>query len=374
MSKLVIFGSAVVDLTFTVRTSLPKEGESIPGKFEASPGGKGLYQAVACARLSSKLSSTTFISSIGNDQFGAQVRDILTMEHIHECIANQDLGDRETSVTDVVCMLVTPGKTTSYIGCRNATDRLSADFVRSEAAAVIQAADVVLVTFDAAVEATKEVISLARAAGKPTVINASPPHEKMPLSVVQGADFVVATHKEAWEWLRLQGHLQADELESKAEESVARKIGALGAKTVILTSDDNGCIVVDSLGSRHYEAYTGGTPMGGTGARSASCAGLAVALVDPFEVEWALADSTPESNRIATASAARYFATQKAGNIQAMPYRVDLERFFERWPPLKLISPSAAQTITTDKGSAQPNKQPDLSVLGSKQPPKERTS
>jgi ribokinase len=364
VSNFLVFGSAAMDMTFSVRSALPSAGESVQGSFDSSPGGKGLYQAVASARLSHRSSSTTFISAVGKDAFGDQISELLRIEHITDHMQWLDLPSKATNMTDVVGVFSATGSPTSYIGCREATDRLSVEYVKNETAA-IDAADAILITFDMAVEATQEIVALAKKAGKKIVINASPPNERMPLSVVQGVDYVVATLKEAAEWLRLAGGLSAEDVENLPEEAIGLRIQEQGARNVIITLDDAGCVVVDGRGSRHYEAYSIIVRMGGTGARSAFCAALMVALADPIDIPWAPISTAPELNLIATASAARYFANQRSARIQAMPYRSDLEKLFEQVPPLKLISERALQ---------QGSKSPDLKVVGSKPSAREKTS
>jgi len=78
MNDITVIGSNMIDLiTYTNR--MPVEGETIEApEFEMGFGGKGSNQAVAAARLGSKVS---MITMVGNDMFGKQ--------HIENYRANQ---------------------------------------------------------------------------------------------------------------------------------------------------------------------------------------------------------------------------------------------------------------------------------------------
>ena len=76
---VVVVGSANVDLVASVR-ELPRPGQTlIATGYAEHAGGKGLNQAVACARMGAK---TAFIGCIGNDDAGVGLRSILEREGI----------------------------------------------------------------------------------------------------------------------------------------------------------------------------------------------------------------------------------------------------------------------------------------------------
>lgn len=65
----------------TTVARLPRMGETLTGAdFRLSPGGKGLNQAVAAARMGVE---TFFIARLGGDEFGARLREFLTRENIN---------------------------------------------------------------------------------------------------------------------------------------------------------------------------------------------------------------------------------------------------------------------------------------------------
>ena len=76
---VVVVGSANLDLVATVE-ELPRPGQTlIATGYAVHAGGKGLYQAVACARMGAK---TAFVGCVGNDDAGAGLRAILEREGI----------------------------------------------------------------------------------------------------------------------------------------------------------------------------------------------------------------------------------------------------------------------------------------------------
>ena len=76
---VVVVGSCNLDLVSTT-THLPSPGETLRAvSYAEHAGGKGLNQAVACARMGAR---TAFIGCVGNDSAGIMLRDLLSSEGI----------------------------------------------------------------------------------------------------------------------------------------------------------------------------------------------------------------------------------------------------------------------------------------------------
>ena len=76
---VVVVGSCNLDLVSTT-THLPSPGETLRAiAYAEHAGGKGLNQAVACARMGAR---TAFIGCVGNDNAGIMLRDLLSSEGI----------------------------------------------------------------------------------------------------------------------------------------------------------------------------------------------------------------------------------------------------------------------------------------------------
>ena len=76
---VVVAGSCNLDLVSTT-THLPSPGETLRAvAYAEHAGGKGLNQAVACARMGAR---TAFIGCVGNDTAGTKLRELLNFEGI----------------------------------------------------------------------------------------------------------------------------------------------------------------------------------------------------------------------------------------------------------------------------------------------------
>lgn len=72
MNDLTVIGSNMIDL-ITYLDRMPVEGETVEApEFEMGFGGKGANQAIAAARLGSKV---RMITMVGHDNFGKQQLD-----------------------------------------------------------------------------------------------------------------------------------------------------------------------------------------------------------------------------------------------------------------------------------------------------------
>lgn len=76
---VVVIGSANLDLVAHLE-HLPKPGQTLlASSYAEHPGGKGLNQAVACARMGAK---TAFVGCVGDDDAGRFLRSVLESERI----------------------------------------------------------------------------------------------------------------------------------------------------------------------------------------------------------------------------------------------------------------------------------------------------
>lgn len=79
MSDVVVCGSLNMDLLSQVER-LPLPGETVPGlRYQHSAGGKGLNQAIACARMGVP---TAMIGAVGDDAHGAVLTGLLRAERV----------------------------------------------------------------------------------------------------------------------------------------------------------------------------------------------------------------------------------------------------------------------------------------------------
>ena len=120
MSRVVVCGSLNMDVVVQ-SARRPAVGETLSGATVSFlPGGKGLNQAVAAARLGVP---TAMVGAVGNDAFGNTLRGFLANDDIHvEAAADDDpvhvtsalvvnFGSRQASLFRTSCNAATASTT-----------------------------------------------------------------------------------------------------------------------------------------------------------------------------------------------------------------------------------------------------------------------
>ena len=85
MSDICVLGNFVADNTFYAE-KLPAKGQTIFGSgFQVGPGGKGSNQAIAAARLNSKV---CFLGKVGDDEYGKIAIELYKKNNLNhkECL------------------------------------------------------------------------------------------------------------------------------------------------------------------------------------------------------------------------------------------------------------------------------------------------
>ena len=77
--RVIVVGGAVMDATFRTKGLPPSETSTEAYSFDLSPGGKGVSQAVAAARLGLDV---TLIAAVADDRFGQDIVDYLLDEGV----------------------------------------------------------------------------------------------------------------------------------------------------------------------------------------------------------------------------------------------------------------------------------------------------
>ena len=95
--RVIVLGGAVMDATFHTK-DIPPRGTSIEAyAFELAPGGKGLWQAVAAARLGLDVA---LIAAVANDRFGHEIVNHLRDEGVDTSLLKL-IDDAHTPFTGV---------------------------------------------------------------------------------------------------------------------------------------------------------------------------------------------------------------------------------------------------------------------------------
>ena len=164
--SILVTGSVNVDFILRV-TALPRPNETIHGHDMAvAIGGKGLNQAVACARLGT---ATRMIAAVGDDSFAGQATGYLTANGV-DTAEVKALPGVATGVANIFVaddgqnmIVVTPG----------ANARLTPEMVDA-AESAIAGAKALMVQLETPLETVKRALEVARRHGVLTVLNPAP--------------------------------------------------------------------------------------------------------------------------------------------------------------------------------------------------------
>lgn len=157
-------GSIGIDmLAFAPR--LPKAGETVAGNhFLTAPGGKGLNQAIACARLGAP---TAMVGCCGDDSFGAEVTAYMSAAGVDVSRVHKVAG----AYTGTAVIFVAANGENSIIVVPGANGRVEAAGLET---LPYSAGDIVVAQFEIPLPATLAAFKAAKARKAKTMLNPSP--------------------------------------------------------------------------------------------------------------------------------------------------------------------------------------------------------
>ncbi|MFD7886848.1 ribokinase [Streptomyces bauhiniae] len=233
---LLVVGSANADLVVGVERR-PGAGETVlGGDLAVHPGGKGANQAVAAARLGAR---TALLARVGDDGHGRLLRDSLRSAGV-DTAAVLSGG----APTGVALITVDPSGDNSIVVSPGANARLTEGDVRAE---LLGAARVVSAQLEIPLETVAAVVR-ALPEGTRFVLNPSPPRP-LPDEVLAACDPLVVNEHEA---RVLLGDGETGESGETGDDSAgwARRLLALGPRSVVVTLGAKGALVCDASGVR----------------------------------------------------------------------------------------------------------------------------
>src|SRR5690606_887080 len=146
---------------------LPVPGQTVlGGSFATHAGGKGANQAVAAARAGGQVS---FIGAVGDDAFGATLREGLVAEGIDV----RHLRTAPDVASGVALIAVDPAGQNTIIVASGANATVSAADVEA-GADLITGADVLLLQLEVPIPVVAEAVRMASAAGVTVILNPAP--------------------------------------------------------------------------------------------------------------------------------------------------------------------------------------------------------
>ena len=277
-ARIVVVGSANLDLVVTAPI-LPRPGETVlGGEFTTVPGGKGANQAVAAARAGGQVG---FVGAVGDDDFARPQRESLVAAGVDVSRLRTVPGPSGVALIAVDehaenLIVVAPGANAAL------TDLDAADL------AAISGADVLLCQLEIPVET----VAQAAATGTFTVLNAAPAGQ-LPAEVLATVDLLVVNEGEA----AVLGDLL---------DLVPRVVTTLGAR---------GAAYADRAGLRLEVAAPRVRAVDTTAAGDAFTGALAVA--------WA--EGRPVLEAVRWACAAGAVCATRPGASSSLPTRAEIE-------------------------------------------------
>lgn len=302
MSKVVVFGSFVVDL-MARSPHLPVPGETVKGSmFKMGPGGKGFNQCVAAHKggadvvMVTKLGRDSFADVALNamDELGMDKDSLYYSDDVETGIA-LILVDENTSQNEII---IVPG----------ACNTITAEEV-SRIETLIKDSEYVLLQLEVNQDANEMVVDMANRYGCKVIVNTAP-YAKISDEFLSKTYMVTPNEVEAEE---LTG-VHVDSLESAHE--AAEYFYKKGVEKVIITLGSRG-VFVSSDGKEEIVPAFKVDAVDTTGAGDAFNGGLLAALSKGQDI-W-------EAVRFANGLAA--LSVQKMGTTPSMPTLEEIEAF-----------------------------------------------
>jgi len=292
MSRVVVCGSLNMDVVVQ-STRRPAPGETILGATVSFlPGGKGLNQAIAAARLGTP---TALIGAVGDDAFANSLRGFLADNDVD----STSVTELDGPATGVALIQVAEGDNSITVAS-GANMHFAATMLHGEP----RRDEVWVAQFETPLAATQEILARARAAGARTVLNLAP-YTEHPSELLQSVDVAVLNEIEL---------SQATGMELGASSPTGAVVAACnvlrgrGARAVIATLGSRGAVVVGATGVDAIPAFQTKV-VDTTGAGDCFVGALAARLA---------AGLTPvEAARFASAAAS--CSVERLGAAPAMP-------------------------------------------------------
>lgn len=298
--KIVVIGSANIDLVTRVPRA-PKPGESVIGhSFATVTGGKGANQAIAAARLGAEVS---FVGCVGNDAFGEQQRLSLASAGVNVGA----LKVHPTEPTGTAVILVAEEGQNSIVVTPSANYGLLPADVEA-ARGLIAGGDVVLLQLEIPLESVQRALEIAREAGVLSILDAGPAQRVPPqLLALAGMVSPNETEAEALTGLRVTNPEEA--------RACALALRELGVREVVMKLGAQGSLYLGEQGKEFVPAYPVHA-VDTTAAGDAFTAALAL--------RWGQA---PVRAAMQFANATGALAATVAGAQPSMPMRAAVEAF-----------------------------------------------
>lgn len=304
---VIVVGSFNQDLTWSC-AEFPAPGETIVGRFQSGPGGKGSNQAVAAARAGA---ATALVVALGDDSFGREAEKFLHAEGITTVVARKNLP------TGNAAILVNRRGQNQIIVALGANAALAP---RDIPASLVRDARVVVCQHETNLAVNAHVLRRARRAGVTTVLNPAPMRADFDAHVLAHTDILIPNETEFVALVRRPDFDEAA-LRAIAPAALHALCRTLGVPTVIVTLGARGCFVSERNRHTMLPAHTGLKVVDTTGAGDAFVGGFAAGLVR-------YAGDIVAAARYGNAAAG--LSVTKRGTAPSMPTQRAVEQLLQR--------------------------------------------
>lgn len=306
--RVIVVGGAVMDATFRTKMIPAHETSGLAHDFTLTPGGKGLWQAVAAAKLGLDVS---LIAAIGDDRFGRDILAYLKAENVDTSLVKVVRGAR-TPFTGVVELDL--GDSIALIWRNDQVVKLDPGDIEAKAKHVTSC-DALLLTFEIPRETTQRTLALANADpdSRPIVIVTSGqpyPDEGISRASLQLIDYLVS---HAWE---LDKYSPPD-LQRFNPDRVGEHLLSRGIETLCLLGNGGGTIYSDTKAGTFRLSSVSSLYRESSTVRDAFCAALAARLLE--------SDRTFSESVARWATAAMACAAESFGKPDSLPDRSRIE-------------------------------------------------
>ncbi|SBV96274.1 Ribokinase [uncultured Eubacteriales bacterium] len=303
--KICVMGSYITDLT--ARTPhLPAPGETVLGsQFTIGPGGKGGNQAVAAKRAGGDVA---FVTKLGADPFGMLAVDFLKKEGIY----SPTVFTTDAHPTGTALIAVDDRNENNIVVVPGACAQLTAQEI-GQCEETLGECALLLVQLEANLDATAQMVELAKRAGVQVVLNPAPARSLNGEFLAQ-VDIITPNESEA-ELLTGQRVSSLEEC-GRAAQSFFRQ----GVKKVVITLGGKGAYCGDGTREALLPPYPAKV-VDTTGAGDAFNGGLVKAL----------ADGKDFFEAAAYACVVAGLSVQKFGTAPSMPTEEEIAAGLERY-------------------------------------------
>jgi ribokinase len=295
--SVVVIGSIGIDFVVSV-DKLPAPGETVLGSnFQMIPGAKGANQACAAGKLGGESVAVKMIGRVGYDTFGDRTKASVSAAGVDVSAVHAT----RSQATQVALIWVDKAGQNSIVVAPGASNELLAADVEAMRKTVRGAA-IALFQLESPLDTVEAALKLAKEEGALTVLDPAPAQPLRP-SLLAHVDILTPNESEA---LVLSGRPPA-RISLDDAPALAQSLRSLGPRTIILKLGDQGCLLLNESGARHFPGFPVKV-VDTTAAGDTFNAGLAVALAEGKPIEEAI----PFANAAAAISVTRLGAQASA--------------------------------------------------------------